>query len=236
MFRIAICDDEMTSLMINKALTEQILEEENIEYSITTFDDMYSMLKGVSGSDCDYDLLLSDILAVGMNGIEAAEEIRKLGDRIPIVFISSTAEFALDGYRVNALRYLQKPVDMNKLREALLEAYSNIGKKRTDYLSFQVADKFYKVNYDDIIYLESMGRDTVVVTKEETINVHAKFSDMEAKMPSKNFIRCHRSYIVNMAEVKDIARYRFMTKDGVEIPISQLQYAEVKQAFINFEN
>lgn len=235
MFKIAICDDEMTSLMINRALTEQVLEEEHIEYQITTFEDMYTMMKGVLDDNSDFDLLLSDILAVGMNGIEAAEEIRRLGDKLPIVFISSTAEFALDGYRVNALRYLQKPVQIDKLREALLEAYANIGKKRTEYLSFQVADKFYKVNYDDIIYLESMGRDTYVVTKTESITVHAKFSDMENKLPSDRFCRCHRSYIINMSEVKDIARYRFLTKGGVEIPISQLQYAEVKQAFIDFE-
>ncbi|MBP5276148.1 MAG: response regulator transcription factor [Lachnospiraceae bacterium] len=235
MFKIAICDDEMTSLMINRALTEQVLEEEHIEYQITTFEDMYTMMKGVLDDNSDFDLLLSDILAVGMNGIEAAEEIRRLGDKLPIVFISSTAEYALDGYRVNALRYLQKPVQIDKLREALLEAYSNIGKKRTEYLSFQVADKFYKVNYDDIIYLESMGRDTYVVTKTESITVHAKFSDMENKLPSDRFCRCHRSYIINMSEVKDIARYRFLTKGGVEIPISQLQYADVKQAFIDFE-
>ena len=235
MFKIAICDDEMTSLMINRALTEQVLEEEHIEYQITTFEDMYTMMKGVLDDNSDFDLLLSDILAVGMNGIEAAEEIRRLGDKLPIVFISSTAEFALDGYRVNALRYLQKPVQIDKLREALLEAYANIGKKRTEYLSFQVADKFYKVHYDDIIYLESRGRDTYVVTKTESITVHAKFSDMENKLPSDRFCRCHRSYIINMSEVKDIARYRFLTKGGVEIPISQLQYAEVKQAFIDFE-
>lgn len=234
MFKIAICDDEMTSLMINQALTEQVLEEEGIEYEITTFEDMSGMLKGVSGEDSDYNLLLSDILAVGMNGIEAAEELRRLGDKLPIVFISSTADYALDGYRVNALRYLQKPVQIEKLREAILEAYNAQGKKKT-VLSFQVADKFYKVDLDDVIYLESYGRDTEVVTKNETISVHAKISDMEQQVPADRFVRCHRSYIINMAEVKDIARYRFMTKNGIEIPISQLQYADVKKQFVAFE-
>jgi len=234
MFKIAICDDEMTSLMINRALTEQILEEENIEYEITTFEDMQSMIDGVMDEKAEFNLLLSDILAVGMNGIEAAEEIRRLGDKLPIVFISSTADFALDGYRVNALRYLQKPVQIGKLREAILEAYSNSEKKK-DYLSFQVADRFYKINLDDIIYLESMGRDTHVVTKTETICVHSKFSDMEKQVPSNRFIRCHRSYIINLSEVKDIARYRFLTKGGIEIPISQLQYTDVKKDFINYE-
>ena len=235
MFKVAICDDEMTSLIINKALTEQILEEEHIEYEITTFEDMPSMIRGVLDENADFDLLLSDILAVGMNGIEAAEEIRRLGDKLPIVFISSTADYALDGYRVNALRYIQKPVQIDKLKEAILEARASSLSKANEYLSFQVADRFYKVNLDDIIYLESMGRDTHVVTKTETICVHAKFSDMEEKVPSNRFIRCHRSYIINLSEVKDIARYRFLTKGGIEIPISQLQYTDVKKDFIAFE-
>lgn len=234
MFKVAICDDEITSLMINQALTEQVLAEAGIEYEITTFDDMQKMIDGVLDDSADYNLLLSDILAVGMNGIEAAEEIRRLGDKLPIVFISSTADFALDGYRVNALRYLQKPVQIDKLKEAILEAYSMIGKKK-EYLSFQVADKFMKINLDDIVYLESYGRDTEVVTKDDRITVHSKFSDMEKQVPADRFVRCHRSYIINMSEVKDIARYRFLTNDGVEIPISQLQYADVKKQFIAFE-
>ena len=81
MFKVAICDDEMTSLMINEALTRQVLSEAGIEYEITTFDDMQTMINGVLDDNADFNLLLSDILAVGMNGIEAAEEIRRLGDK-----------------------------------------------------------------------------------------------------------------------------------------------------------
>ena len=110
----------------------------------------------------------------------------------------------------------------------------NMGTKKKEYLSFQVADRFYKVNLDDIVYLESMGRDTHVVTKTETICGHAKFSDMEQQVPADRFIRCHRSYIINLTEVKDIARYRFLTKNGIEIPISQLQYTDVKKDFIEY--
>ena len=233
MFRVAICDDEMTSLMINQALTERVLTEGGIAYEIKPFDDMSVMINALSNSEEDYNLLLSDILAVGMNGIEAAEELRRLGEKVPIVFISSTADYALDGYRVNALRYLQKPVQIDKLKEAILEAYNTQSKKR-EVLSFQVGDRFYKIDFDDIIYLESSMRDTEVVTKNERIVVHTKFSDMEKKLPESRFCRCHRSYIINLSEVKDIARYRFLTKNGVEIPISQLQYQEIKNAYIQY--
>ncbi len=232
MYRVAICDDEATSLQINQILTEQILEEEGIEYEITAFDDMKFMTQALSADDAEYDVLLCDILAVGMNGIEAAKELRRLGERLSIVFISSTTEYALDGYSVSALRYLQKPIDMEKLREALLEVYQLV--QGGGALSFQVADRFYKIPFSEIEYLESRGRDTDVVTQNEVIRVHIMFSDMEKKLPADLFLRCHRSYIINLAQATDLARYRFLTKRGMEIPVSQQQYNEIKQKFIKF--
>lgn len=233
MFRVAICDDEATSLQIIEALTEQILEEENIEYEIATFEDMLVMTKELSAGRDEYHLLLSDILAVGMTGIEAAEELRRVGEKIPIVFVSSTAEYAMDGYRVHALRYLKKPVEYERLREALVEAY-HLSLNSSGFLKFQVADKLYNLPFEQIEYLESQGRDTNIVTTDETICVHMKFSDMEQQLPADSFLRCHRSYIINLAHVKDLARYRFLTKSGVEIPVSQLQYAEIKTKFMKY--
>lgn len=233
MFRVAICDDEATSLQIIEALTEQILQEAEIEYEIATFEDMLVMTKELSGGREEYHLLLSDILAVGMTGIEAAEELRRLGEKIPIVFVSSTAEYAMDGYRVHALRYLKKPVEYERLQEALLEAY-RMSMNSSGFLKFQVADKLYNLPFEQIEYLESQGRDTNIITAEETISVHMKFSDMEQQLPADSFLRCHRSYIINLAHVKDLARYRFLTKSGVEIPVSQLQYAEIKNKFMKY--
>ncbi len=234
MYRVVICDDEATSLQINQILTEQILEEEGIEYEIVTFEDMRKMTAALSDEKAEYDVLLCDILAVGMNGIEAAKELRRLGEKLPIIFISSTAEFALEGYSVNALRYIQKPIDLEKLREGLLEAY-HMSSQGGDVLKFQVADRFYKIPFSDIEYLESCGRDTDIITHEERISVHMKFSDMEKKLPADMFLRCHRSYIINLAQAKDLARYRFLTKNGVEIPVSQLQYNDTKRRFIKFQ-
>jgi len=233
MFRVAICDDEATSLQINEALTSQVLTEEGIDYETVCFMDMESMINALSEKDADYDVLLCDILAVGMNGIEAAKELRRLGENISIIFISSTAEYALEGYQVNALRYLQKPIQLEKLRDALLSAYKMKAAKG-DTLTFQVGDRLYKIPFGEIEYLESQGRETIVCTLNEQIAVHMKFSDMEQLLPEDSFVRCHRSYIINMHYVKDLARYRFLTKRGVEIPVSQLQYVDVKKKFMEF--
>ena len=233
MYRVAICDDEATSLQINEALTAQVLTEAGIDYETVCFTDMQSMIDSLSRKDTEYDVLLCDILAVGMNGIEAAKELRRLGERLSIIFISSTAEYALEGYQVDALRYIQKPIQIEKLREALLSAY-RVKDTKGDTLTFQVGDKLYKIPFGEIEYLESQGRETIVCTMDEQISVHMKFSDMEQLLPEDSFVRCHRSYIVNMHYVKDLARYRFLTKRGVEIPVSQLQYVDVKKKFMEF--
>ena len=88
MYRVAICDDEATSLQINEALTSQVLTEEGIQFETVCFTDMESMIETLSNKEAEYDVLLCDILAVGMNGIEAAKELRRLGEGLSIIFIS----------------------------------------------------------------------------------------------------------------------------------------------------
>lgn len=226
MFRVAICDDEATSLKLNTVLTEKVLTEEGIEYEIQTFEDMESMTAAVTKPGQPFDVLLSDILATGMNGIEAAEKLRKLGDKLDIIFISTTAEYALEGYRVQALRYLQKPVDIEKLREALIQAYRKHTYK--DGLSITSEGKVYNINFKDILYIESNGRDIEIVLKYRKLSSHGKISDMEKMLPADRFFRCHRSYIVNMKEVETIERYQATMKNGDTLPISQQQYTETK--------
>lgn len=229
MFRVAVCDDEATSLKLNCALTRKVLEEEGIDYEIREFQNMREMLQALTKSSANYDVLLSDILTTDMNGIKAAEELRKLGDQLDIIFISTTAEYALDGYRVQALRYLKKPVDIEILREALLMSYRKNHQK--EKISVTCEGKLYNVEYKDIVYVESDARDIRIITKEHVLLVHMKISDMEKMLPEKNFFRCHRSYIVNFDEMENLERYQAEMKTGEIIPISQQLYSETKKRF-----
>ncbi|HOO80732.1 MAG TPA: LytTR family DNA-binding domain-containing protein [Lachnospiraceae bacterium] len=226
MFRIAICDDEATSLKLNTILTQKVLQEEGIAYEIKTFVDMNEMTEALASTVQPFDVLLSDILATGMNGIEAAEKLRTLGEQLDIIFISTTAEYALEGYRVQALRYLQKPVDIEKLREALLLSYEKNQNK--EGISISSEGKVFNVSFKDIIYIESDARDVELVLKYRHMVSHMKISDVEKLLPEKRFFRCHRSYIVNLDEVQTIERYQATMKNQEIVPISQQQYSEIK--------
>ena len=233
MFRIAICDDEATSLKLNVALTEKILKEEQIEFEIVTFDNMRKMLETLTKPAQPFDILLSDILTTDMNGIEAAEKIRELGEKLDIIFISTTAAYALDGYRVQALRYLQKPVDIEKLREALLLSYKKNASR--EKISVTADGKVHNVNFRDIIYVESDARDVHIVREDKILITHMKISDMEKLLPKEHFFRCHRTYIVNLAAVEHMERYQATMKNGDLVSISQQMYTEMKTKFYKYQ-
>ena len=225
MFRVAICDDEATALQLNTMLTEKILKEEKISYEIRGFDDIQAMTDALMRPGQPYDLLITDILASGITGIEAAEKLRGIGEKLDIIFISSTAEFALEGYKVQALRYLKTPVNIEELREALLISYRKTSQKNG--LSLNCEGKLYNIRYEDIVYAESQARDIELTLKDRKLVTHMKISDMEKLLPDQ-FFRCHRSYIVNLLEVETIERYQATMKNEDYIPISQQLYTEMK--------
>ncbi|MCR4643761.1 MAG: LytTR family DNA-binding domain-containing protein [Lachnospiraceae bacterium] len=225
MFRVAICDDEATALQLNTMLTEKLLKEEGISYELRSFDDIQDMADTLMRPGQPYDLLITDILASGINGIEAAEKLRSIGEKLDIIFISSTAEYALEGYRVQALRYLKKPVDIEQLREALLISYRKTAQK--EGLSLTCEGKLYNIRYEEIVYAESQARDVELTLKDRRLVTHMKISDLEKLLPDQ-FFRCHRSYIVNLLEVETIERYQATMKNEDYIPISQQLYTEMK--------
>ena len=225
MFKVAICDDEATALQLNTLLTENSLKEEGIPYELVAFNDIQEMTDALVRPGQPYDLLITDILATGITGIEAAERLRSIGDKLDIIFISSTAEYALEGYKVQALRYLKKPVDIEQLKEAILISYRKTSQK--DGLSLNCDGKLYSIRYDEIVYAESQARDVELTLKDRRLVTHMKISDFEKLLPDQ-FFRCHRSYIVNLLEVENIERYQATMKNQDYIPISQQLYTEMK--------
>lgn len=203
MYRIAICDDEATSLALNSSLTKKILEEEKIDYVIDTFSNMNDMIQCVTNAVTPYDILLSDILTTEMNGIDAAAK----------------------------LRYLQKPYEPETLREALLSAYKQLRKKEGLHLTS--GDKTYRLSYADILYMESDSRDVHFhMKKGNMITIRIKLADLEKMLPEGVFCRCHRSYIINMQHVIRVERYQATLENQKIVPISQMQYNETKRMFM----
>ncbi|MBE6036285.1 MAG: response regulator transcription factor [Clostridiales bacterium] len=229
MFRIAVCDDEKIFADEVALCCRTILEKKQAAGEVAVFscgrDLVDAYVKGET-----FDLLLLDILMDGMDGIELATAIRELDKKVPIVFVTSTAQYALKGYEVQAYRYLLKPVKQIELEPILAERLREKGKKR--WLSLKDGAAVRRIPFEEIIYVETAGRKAIIHTDGENFTFAGRLAELENELPADRFLRCHQSYILNFSYVFEIHRYEAVLTDHTVIPISRTYWEKVKSTFL----
>lgn len=229
--RIAFVDDiEQDRVQIAKE-TDSILNQANISHRIDRYADAKALLDAIR-SGMKYNLLLLDVLMDEMNGMALAAELRKEDNGAAIIFISVSQEMARQGYRVDAARYLVKPLDREELEEALLYCYDKWLNRKEILLPTDRGK--YIAALMDVQYVEAYDRGTRFFLTNETVETKLKFKEAEALLPKSTFMMCHRAYIVNLALIKNISQYEFLMKSGAVVPISRYRYNDVNQAFVDF--
>ena len=226
MIRAAICDDDNSQISALKAM----LTEWNEHIIITEYTSAEQFLFSYPDTPCD--LLLLDIEMGDMNGMELAHKLRRKGDMLPIIFITGYSEFMQDGYDVEALHYLLKPVDKDKLF-AVLDRYASRHSADSRVI-FPSGDESVCVNADDIMYLEAFGKKTQITLRGgKEIECTCGLSAAAEKL-GENFVSCHRSYVVNLGFVRSISKTDVTLDNGRKIPLSRRQYDTVNKAFIGY--
>ena len=158
--RIAVCDDEELFRIEFKSVLDKVLI--NAEYDIDTFSGGSSLYEAFLKNP--FDLVFLDIEMPGIDGITLAKRLRAVSENVQIVFLTSHIEYALEGYEVNALRYLVKPVDMNKLSEVL--KYIQDKKNNSRQIMIKQEGEDIVIDLSDIIYMESMDKNVRIVTSK----------------------------------------------------------------------
>lgn len=229
--RIAVVDDiEQDRVQIAKE-TDSILNQANISHHIDRYADAKALLDAIR-SGMKYNLLLLDVLMDEMNGMALAAELRKEDNGTAIIFISVSQEMARQGYRVDASRYLVKPLDREELEEALLYCYEKWLIRKEILLPTDRGK--YMTSLMDVQYVEAYDRGARFFLTNETVETRLKFKEAEALLPKSTFMMCHRAYIVNLSLTKQIRQYEFLMKSGAVVPISRYRYNDVNQAFVDF--
>lgn len=226
---IAVIDDVEQDRIQTADMAKQILQYENIPHSISLFSDGNSLLADAC-SDGKYHILLLDVMMNGMGGMALARLLRQQGNKTDIIFISNNREMALCGYEVFAARYLAKPLDPEKLKEALLYCHRHWGERKEILLPTNQGQ--HRTSFSDIQFVEAFGRGTRFVLANESVETKLKFSEAEAMLPQSVFLTCHRAYIVNVSHIKRIRPCEFEMKSGALVPISKNRYYEINKAFV----
>ncbi len=228
--RIAICDDEKQICELLKEKIEKYFFSKDMEFSIRIFFDGEEVLK----SDLNaIDILFLDVDMPGRNGMETAKAIRRQNREMIIVFLTAYSEFVFESFKVDAFRYLIKPVNNQELRETLDAVYDKFSESE-DILTFQFQNEIYRIKYSDIIYIEGMRDKIWLYCKDRTYRWRGTMKNLEEIVKDKSFFQIHRSYIINMNKIKKYNSQKITLEGGYEVPVSKYRLNEFKEEYIRF--
>ena len=230
MLKIAVCDDNEEHISALRKMLDEWSENKPFAVIIYEYTSAESFLFSYPDKPCD--IILMDIEMKNLNGMELAKKLRKSGDMLPIIFITGYSEYIGEGYDVEALHYLLKPVEKEKLFE-VLDKYTKKHDPQNDIV-LSCNDKNIRVDQENIRYCEARGKKTEVHIPDKNVLIcNSGINDLQ-KILGENFIFCHRSYLVNLRFIKSISKTEIEIDGGENIPLSRRLYKEVNERFIEF--
>lgn len=230
--KIAICEDNTRQQNILTAALDayRTPDGEHVQYDV--YPNGLELL--ASKNTHLYDVLLLDILMPGFTGIETAKEIRESNEKIPIIFLTTSQEFAVESYRVHAFDYLMKPVDQKALFATLDKAYAMTETTLEKSIMLQTSKAIYVLSLSQIEFVEVSNRTLSFHLIDGTIkSISGRLSDYENTLLNyPEFLKIHRSYIINMDLMKALKQKSFITLTGNEVPISRNLLPVIQKRYI----
>lgn len=229
--RLAICDDEPMDCALVAQMSREILGAEGVEAELSAYPSAAELLRAIRAGRA-FHIFLLDVMMEGMDGMELAAALRAGHEDAAIIFISSNREMALRGYEVAAARYLAKPLDREKLREALLYCCAAHARRRA--LALPTADGQTRVDPSAILYVEAWERGVRLDLGGEKLEAKIPISQIAAMLPEGQFAYCHRTLLVNLACVRHVRYCELELKNGERLPISKYRLAQFKSEFLKY--
>ncbi len=215
--KCVIVDDEPTARDILQILISQI-EGIDIIFSCKNASEALSIL-----NENNIDLLFLDINMPGMSGITLAKSISK---KTKIIFTTAYREYAIDGFDLQAVDYLLKPISLGRMQQAIEKYKSENNRSQQnaisskEYIIIRSERKMVKINLSEMLYVESLSDYLKVYTETKMIITRETITNIDAKLPSNSFIRIHRSYIVSINYINSYTS-EFVEINEKAIPISR---------------
>jgi len=236
MLQIAICDDNIDELAKMTQLIDQyrVAKHLNCEFAAFAngFDLLYALEKGKH-----FDIYCLDILMPAFSGIDVAKEIRRQDKSSPILFFTTSSEFALESYGVKALNYVLKPISKEKLFLTLDEVLEQITLDKDDTIIVKSTEGLQKIHLFNLVYAEVMGRNVLYhLLSGKVVECKDSFASVcDTLEKFGSFLRIHRSYIVNMQYIDTIENHQVTLNIHTTLPIAQGRGREIKEKYLAFQ-
>lgn len=229
--RIAICDDEPNQLEILSDCVRRFSETKGLSLQISLFPSAEKFW--FSWEKDSFSVILLDIQMQGQSGMELARQLRQEGDSSAIIFITGLPDYIGEGYDVSAVHYLIKPIDEKKLFSALEKAISS-AQKQPKKLIFTSGGENIVLSAQEIEYAEAFSHTALLSLGDSSFEITQSFGSVLPVLEKEGFVRCHRSYAVNISHIHSIKKYEIALDSKKTVPVSRRLYDEVNRAFISF--
>ena len=224
MVNIAIVEDELKHVDILKGYLDRYSEEHKTDFSVEVFKDGLDILDDY---DSHYDIVFLDIQMKHLDGMSAAKKIRELDENVILIFITSTVQYAVQGYQVDALGYVLKPVTYVQFDQLVEKAMGKVEqKKKKNYIVFSTTERQVKLDSALVYYVESQRNNVIIHTKDEEFVTAGPLKKYEEMLKPYGFSKCHNAYIVNFAYVYAVDHDEVILADQTVLPISRARKKE----------
>lgn len=234
--KIAIVENEEKEITKYLEFIKQYENETKERVEVSTFNNGFDFIENY---EADFNCVFMDIDMPGINGLETSQKLRELDQDIIIIFVTNLPQFAIDGYKVQALDFLLKPLDYVNFKVELnkVNRFCKSTKKKKSLWINQKGGN-YKIPFNDIIYIEIIRHDVVIHTVESEYKFRGSLTSIEEKLDKDMFIRIGSPFIVNLAYVEGVVKGECVLQNKVRIPISRqnkTMFMEALNSYLNFD-
>lgn len=228
---IAICDDQADELRLLIDLLYRWQEEQRVSIPFKSYRNAAELLAEAPNER--FTLYLLDVMMPGTDGMTAAREIRSFDDVAEIAFLTSSPGFAYESYGVRAMDYLLKPIRAEILFPLLDRLYLQ-EQKPQEGLTLKIGTSFIRIPFHQLAYVEVIGKHLYFNLTDGTAReIYGTLKDFEPLLLERpEFMRPHRSYIVNMLQVAELSSAGIRTFSGKQLPVSRLLYPQLQKDYM----
>jgi len=231
--KIALCDDELPELETLRRLVEGYGKQRKLFLDVECFSSGTDLLACMAQTHC-FDIIFLDVFMGDSNGVQIARKIREYDATCSIIFATNSRNHAIEGFGVRALQYLLKPLGPDTVALALDQAIEVQMVKNPKVVHIKSRQGDYRILVDDILYAESSARViTVHLQSQNDICFYERLDNFENQCQDIRFLRCHKSFLVNMDHVHSITNNCIILETGQEIAVS-INIPRAKEIFASF--
>lgn len=236
MYQMGLCEDDSQELNKIQALLDAYkLAHQHQEFVVRQFTSIESLMTEYKKQD-SFDLLLLDIYLPEKTGIEGAKELRENGFDGSIIFLTTSIEYALEAFRVNAVQYLVKPLCQKDFSDALNKAFGQIAEKRHRYIALRIEGKLRRIAVHDIVCSEAQNQyQCLHLVSNEKLRVRQTRRELyELISDFSDFVCVGSAYIINLCHVESLTAKAINLDNGKMLWLPRGAYSKLKEQYFKF--